>query len=175
MSFTSAAFLILFFPVCVLGNYFINEKYRNTFLCLASLVFYAWCGIRFLILLTLLTALDYGFGLVFEREESRSLKKTFLTVALAINIGTLCYYKYLFDILTTITSWIPVGGGVHRHYGRIAGIAIGPVVLYVFAHLLPDGCVLEAVSGPAALRGAVAVCGVLPQGGPGAHHEVCGL
>ena len=110
MSFTSAAFLILFFPVCVLGNYFINEKYRNTFLCLASLVFYAWCGIRFLILMMVMSLIDYGLGLLLGKKTSGH-RKLLLIVGLAVNIGTLCYYKYLFDILTTITSWIPVGGG----------------------------------------------------------------
>lgn len=140
MSFTSAAFLILFFPICVLGNYFINEKYRNVFLCLASLVFYAWCGIRFLILIAVMSLIDYGLGLLLEKKRP-SHRKPLLIVGLVINIGTLCYYKYLFDIVTTITSWIPAGGGT-SHYGRIAGVAIGPVVLYVFAHFLSAGRLL---------------------------------
>lgn len=106
MSFTSIVFLVIFFPICILGNYFMAERYRNAFLCLMSLIFYAWCGLRFLLLMLILTAVDYGFGLVFAREENKGLKKAFLVVALVINIGALVYYKYLFTIVRAISPWL---------------------------------------------------------------------
>ena len=103
MSFTSVFFLILFLPVCVLGNYFIKEKYRNGLLCLMSLAFYAWCGVRFLLLMAASSLVSYGIGLLLGRREGRAwLKKLFI----AVHIGVLCYYKYLFDFLSAISPWI---------------------------------------------------------------------
>lgn len=45
MVFSSTVFLFLFFPLVLIGYYnpvFRGRKFRNVFLLLASLVFYAW-------------------------------------------------------------------------------------------------------------------------------------
>ena len=83
-----------------------RDKYRNVFLCLASLAFYAWCGIRFLILMLIMSGVDYGIGLVLEERKVQKYKKIFLLLGLIVNIGVLVYYKYLFDIMRTVSPWI---------------------------------------------------------------------
>ena len=126
MSFTSVPFLALFFPICVLGNYYLNNKYRNSFLCLASLVFYAWCGVRFLILMALSSLFAYGMGLLMARTNRAWLKKGLLICGMVVHVGMLCYYKYLFDILSAISPWI-------------ASVAGHEVILMAQSPILPLG------------------------------------
>ena len=111
MSFTSAAFLLLFFPAAILGNYYMKEKYRNVFLCLAALVFYAWCGIRFLLLMLMISGVDYGIGLVLGNKKAQRYKKVFLILGLIVNTGVLVYYKYLFNIMSAVSPWIAAMAG----------------------------------------------------------------
>ena len=98
MSFTSAVFLIIFFPICILGCYFMQEKYRNLFLCLASAVFYSWCGFKFLILMLISATIAYVIGRAIEDRKTIQQKRILLAVALLYNLGVLFFYKYLFEI-----------------------------------------------------------------------------
>lgn len=111
MSFTSTAFLILFFPVAILGNYFMKEKYRDIFLCLVSLAFYAWCGIRFLFLILIMSGIDYYIGLVLENQKAQRYRRKILVAGLIVNIGVLFYYKYLFTIMSAASPWIAASVG----------------------------------------------------------------
>lgn len=106
MAFTSVVFLVLFFPACVLINYFLAEKYRNVFLCAASLVFYFWCGIQFLVLIIASSCFAYALGLLITRAKRAGIKKLLLIFGIAVNVGALCYYKYLFNILAALTPWL---------------------------------------------------------------------
>lgn len=76
-----------------------------------SLAFYAWCGIRFLVLMIAMSLVDYGLGQLLEKRESGIRKKLLLIFGLAANVGVLCYHKYLFDILTAVSPWIAFMAG----------------------------------------------------------------
>lgn len=97
MSFTSIVFLLVFFPLCMVGNVLLSERWRNTFLCLMSMVFYAWCGIHYLLLLMLSATLAYAFGLWIEKAGEGGAKRRILCLALAFYLGILFGCKYLFD------------------------------------------------------------------------------
>ena len=47
MVFSSTIFLFLFLPITLLGYYLLNPSYRNVFLLIVSLAFYAWGEPRF--------------------------------------------------------------------------------------------------------------------------------
>ena len=126
MSFTSVVFLVLFFPACVLINYFLAERYRNVFLCLASLIFYFWCGIRFLILLAVSSIFAYVLGLLIAGAKHTGAKRSLLILGIVVNIGVLFYYKYLFNILSAISPWI-------------ASVAGHEVILMAESPVLPLG------------------------------------
>jgi len=77
-------------------NYLLKQEYRNFFLLLASLVFYAW-GEGILVLLMLFsigTNYAAGLGISYFLERDRSLSKIVLGVAITVNLGLLLYYKY---------------------------------------------------------------------------------
>lgn len=107
MAFTSATFLLLFFPVCVLVNYLMGEKYRNIFLCAMSVLFYSWCGIRFLLLIVISATLAYLFGIAIEGANGDKRRKFLLVLGISIQLASLFYYKYFFDLMSVITPWLP--------------------------------------------------------------------
>lgn len=70
---------------------------RNVVITAFSLLFYAWGGAYFVILLIMSSALNYGLGIGIEAlkdsgKETRS--KRVLTAAIVLNIGLLAYWKY---------------------------------------------------------------------------------
>lgn len=95
MSFTSALFLLLFLPACFLICYFSDEKYRNGILLAASVVFYFWCGLGYLILIFLSSVAAYVVGVLIEKATSIRWKRAFLLLGITYSIGCLFYYKYL--------------------------------------------------------------------------------
>lgn len=108
MSFTSSVFLLIFFPVCIGVNCMIKERWRNGFLCLMSMLFYAWCGIKFFLLMMVSASLAYGFGLWIEKEELGKARRRILLLALGIHLGILFFYKYLF---TLFPGWLDLWNG----------------------------------------------------------------
>ena len=93
MLFSSIPFLFYFLP-CVLLLYAISpKKFKNFTLLICSLVFYAWGEPR-LVLLMLITVLGgYILGLLTEKFNKH--KKLFLTLAVALSLGFLGYFKYV--------------------------------------------------------------------------------
>ena len=93
MLFSSIPFLFYFLP-CVLLLYAISpKKFKNFTLLVCSLVFYAWGEPR-LVLLMLITVLGgYILGLLTEKFNKH--KKLFLTLAIALSLGFLGYFKYV--------------------------------------------------------------------------------
>jgi alginate O-acetyltransferase complex protein AlgI len=89
-------FLILFFSA--------PRSTRPILLLIASYVFYAGWRPSFLILLLLTTFVDYFSALTIDVARRHSVRKAALIVALTINLGLLCAFKYLDFILSNITG-----------------------------------------------------------------------
>lgn len=98
MSFTSEVFLIVFFPLLVIINYGIKERWRNGFLCGASIIFYGWCGLKFLLLILVSASLAYLFGLSVERARTLAAKRRILLLSIGCHLFVLFFYKYLFAL-----------------------------------------------------------------------------
>lgn len=96
MLFNSYEFL-LFFSVVFLLYWFVfqkNFKVQNTFILLASYVFYGWWDWRFLGLIAVSSLVDYICGQKIFKEQDSFKRKVFLGISLAINIGLLGFFKY---------------------------------------------------------------------------------
>lgn len=105
MIFTSATFLIMFLPICIIAYYFMNKKYQNAFLCIMSFLFYFWCGLGFLILLFISATLVFLFGKLMDRAEGKK-RQIWLFIGILFHLGVLFYYKYAFDVLGTGLRWL---------------------------------------------------------------------
>lgn len=103
--FSTAAFWIFF--LVVLGGYSIIYRklpLRNLYLFLVSLFFYYKSGGLFLILLILVTVIDFSCGLMINRSESRSGKRFYVFLSILSNIGLLAYFKYTEFFIKTIND-----------------------------------------------------------------------
>lgn len=94
MLFNSFEFLI-FLPIVFLLYWFVfkGRQAQNVFIVAASYVFYGWWAWRFLVLIFITTLLSYLSGILIERYRVKA--KWICGTNIAINIGILCYYKYV--------------------------------------------------------------------------------
>ncbi len=120
MSFISFSFLLLF-ALTLAGRFLIGrtkkEKPYLILLLVASLVFYASFIPAYLLLLLFTTLVDFYAGQKIFESTRPSLKKTYLALSLAANLGLLGFFKYsnftlenlqdLFQLLGMNGSGIP--------------------------------------------------------------------
>ena len=97
MVFSSVIFLCLFLPM-VLGGYYLLPKReaKNLWLIASSLLFYAFSGLWYVLLLLFSVFCNYLAGLFV------SGRKGVLYVAVAVNLGVLGVFKYLTFLVRTV-------------------------------------------------------------------------
>jgi alginate O-acetyltransferase complex protein AlgI len=96
MIFNSLAFAI-FLPVVFILYWFVvkkNLKIQNSLLLLASYFFYGWWDWRFLFLLVVVSVFNYFMGIRIDKNESGKKRGIWLALALIVNLGVLCVFKY---------------------------------------------------------------------------------
>ncbi len=96
MFFNSLHFAI-FLPIIFLCYWFVcnkNKATQNALLIMASYYFYSCWDWRFLFLLIFSTLLDYYSGILINKSLTNRLKKTWLFLAIFINLGFLGVFKY---------------------------------------------------------------------------------
>lgn len=106
MVFSSAIFLFVFLPI-VCGLYFIikNLQIRNGLLIVASLIFYGFGEPVYVFLMIGSIIINYLLGLLISFLEHRQFlirKRFILVLAVILNIGILCVFKYTAFILENI-------------------------------------------------------------------------
>jgi alginate O-acetyltransferase complex protein AlgI len=96
MVFSSVIFLFIFLPWTLVIHYFLNPNYRNIFLLLASLLFYAWGEGLLTLLIISSIFINYLAGLVIDYCKTRDngWAKTVLGGFIAVNVLVLLYFKY---------------------------------------------------------------------------------
>lgn len=96
MVFSSTLFIFLFLPI-TLVLYLISYRapritWANLVLLLASIVFYAWGGVRYCLILLLVIVANYLLTLAMDRFKT--YRKYIFLLILCIDIGNLMYFKY---------------------------------------------------------------------------------
>lgn len=99
MVFSSLLFIFLFLALNLLVYWQVDKKYRNQVLLGFSLVFYAWGGPEFLLLLIGDTFVCWLFALLIDRAKTPQAKKRYLVMPLVILLGLLGVFKYTGFIL----------------------------------------------------------------------------
>ena len=96
MSFSDLFFLALFLPVFIFIYYRPSSvKGRNIVLLVFSLIFYAWSGVRYLLLLLVMAAAGWFFGLrIEESRRNGGTGRGLLTAACILYVGVLGFFKY---------------------------------------------------------------------------------
>ncbi len=94
MVFSSFLFLFLFLPIVLCVYDFVPEQRKNKVLLIASLVFYAWGGIRYLPLIAFEAFVSWVCALRIENSSTPKQRKTWLVVDLVVLLALLTYFKY---------------------------------------------------------------------------------
>jgi alginate O-acetyltransferase complex protein AlgI len=112
MVFSSPVFLFLFLPI-VLPLYLVlpGLRVRNAWLLFFSLIFYAWGEPVFIFLALVSTLLNYFLGLWVDRSADPARRKAVVTLAIALNIGLLGFFKYTNFAVANLNSLL---GAFHR-------------------------------------------------------------
>ena len=108
MEFASANFIFIFLPVVFLLHLVIPvRQVRNWLLILASLFFYAWGGLHYVLLMLVSTAVNYALALLLDRREGKG-RKTLLVIAVIFNVGLLAVFKYADFFIETVNGLFSV-------------------------------------------------------------------
>jgi len=96
MLFNSLEFA-LFLPLVFAIYWLIGSRHiywQNLFILIASYVFYGWWSIEFLALIALSSITDFIVGRQIEASRALKLRRFWLAISLAVNLGILVYFKY---------------------------------------------------------------------------------
>jgi len=96
MLFTSMEFLFLFLPATIAAYFFLPTKFRNYWLLVVSLFFYAWGEPIFVLVMMFSIICNYLAALRIEELEVGSFaRKAILAISVMINLGLLFVFKYM--------------------------------------------------------------------------------
>lgn len=98
MVFSTIVFIFIFLPLVLLGYFLLKKEYRNVFLIIASLGFYAVDKPKFIIVLVASIAINYLMGLCINYAKTHFNKlgnRTVLTITVLLNLSLLFYFKYM--------------------------------------------------------------------------------
>lgn len=114
MLFNSIVFIFVFLPVLLLLYYITPKRYKNYILLLFSLLFYAWGGVSYALILIGSILMNYIF--VKQIEKNSSSKKNWLIVSLSCNVLLIAIFKYLDFLLNNINV---IGSTISSDYSAI--------------------------------------------------------
>ncbi len=88
--------MFVFFPLTLGGYYLLDRRFRNVFLLIASLGFYAWGEPKFVFIMIASILINYLYALGIDKfREKRNLSKTLLTLMVVTNVAIFFVFKYL--------------------------------------------------------------------------------
>ena len=133
MLFSSMTFLWIFLPAVIIINFllsivpFKSKKMRTTaknlFLLIASLMFYAWGGIYYLLIMLASITLNYFGGIILGKVAKNALKKRLTLVLVVIaNIGMLFFFKYFNMLVVVIESLMLLPQGPSAVFSAMIGM-----------------------------------------------------
>jgi alginate O-acetyltransferase complex protein AlgI len=108
MLFSSSEFIFVFLPLVFAGFLLARSlKLHDAamlWLVACSLFFYGWWNPRYLILIVVLIAVNFFLARIIFAATSPLARKTYLILGLAVNLGTLGYFKYTNFLVQNINA-----------------------------------------------------------------------
>lgn len=95
MVFSSLTFMFVFLPIVLLLYYIVPKKFKNLFIFISGLVFYAWGEPIYVVVMIISTMIDYFAGLIMNHFEGKKIpRRICLIVSVVMNLGLLGVFKY---------------------------------------------------------------------------------
>jgi len=111
MVFSSALFLVFFFPILLITYYLTPKNYKNIVLLAFSIFFYAWGAPKFIFVLLGTTFIDFHVVKYMDSIDDRRKRRLFLLIPLFINVGLLFYFKYANFFIDNVNALVGSLGG----------------------------------------------------------------
>ena len=96
MVFSSYIFILVFLPIVVVVYYLLsklkNDIYQRIFLIIASLFFYGYYNVKYLLLITASIIVNYLIALGIQKNKKHP--KIFFVLGILFNVGLIGYFKY---------------------------------------------------------------------------------
>lgn len=110
MVFSSLLFIFAFLPIQLLVYYITPAKYKNIVLLIFSLIFYAWSGPGYLLILAGLSLISYCTANFIEKADNLKNKKIILIVEIVSHLSVLVFFKYLSFLAECFNSLLGICG-----------------------------------------------------------------
>lgn len=136
MLFNSYEFLFLFLPLVFAGFFLLARFGHNLsalWLSLASLVFYGWWSPKYIWLLLFSIVFNYSMGYLIGHAHTRTRAKTFLFLAIVVNLALLAFYKYANFFIGNINA---VSGGSFTFVSIVLPLGISFFTFTQIAYLV---------------------------------------
>ena len=149
MNFNSFVFLEFFLVVlAVYVGLRSRHRIQNLSLLAASYVFYGYWDARFLGLILLSTAIDYGCALGISASGSPRVRRRYLLLSVAANLGILGFFKYFNFFTDSFAALLRAGGARAEGFGLDIVLPVG-ISFYTFQSLSYTIDVYRGVAKPA--------------------------
>lgn len=107
MVFSGLVFLCIFLPVVlVVYNLSKSITFKNIVLLVASLVFYAWGELKWIVVMIITSFVDFVAGKLIDRYKGTKKAKLFLALSIILTLGVLIVFKYM-NFLTHNLNLLP--------------------------------------------------------------------
>lgn len=98
MLFSSVIFIFKFLPLALLFYFLVKDSsrnlfFKNIFLLIISLIFYAWGEPIYVLLMILSIVVNYIFGILIEKNSPKPSRWALIT-GILVNVSLLIYFKY---------------------------------------------------------------------------------
>lgn len=133
MVFSSALFLVYFFPVVFTLYFLMPKALKNVFLLAASIGFYMWGAPKFIFAILGTTTLDFFLVQTLHNSPTEKKRKLFLVLSLCLNVGMLFYFKYCNFFIDNVNSLLHCFTTKEIHWTKII-LPIG-ISFYTFESL----------------------------------------
>lgn len=110
MLFSSLIFLYAFLPLVLFFGWFAQKRYQNYVLLLFSLVFYAWGGVSYTLIILLSIVFNYFMGRAIHGAPEKQKAKRLLILCVTGNLLALCVIKYTPFIFANLNSLLEFSG-----------------------------------------------------------------
>jgi alginate O-acetyltransferase complex protein AlgI len=126
MIFASKAFFLFLPTVLVVYHLLRRRSHKYGVLLAASWLFYAWLSPQYLWVIVLCTVIDYAAGLKIAASDDGRVRKRWLRLSIAANLGLLAVFKYTVFVYDNVSSLAQLCGlPVHdRHWAILLPLGI---------------------------------------------------
>ena len=139
MVFSTTVFLFLFLPLFLGVYYLLPFRYRSAWILTASLAFYGWWRLDFLVLMVATTVWSHVLCVAIARNlpMAPARARAALTAGVLLNIGTLAYFKYFNFGVESLSALLgALGGGEITAWQVILPIGISFYVFQATSYLV---------------------------------------